>query len=361
MNRLVSVRPPGDGLSVSDEIPDDWDCAVPADQSILRRSWTRLALDRLPGPPLVFERSGLRLLGAVAEAPSGRPRADAYAILSGGAASLGLAADGPWPWAALPPAAVHPALVLTMPNYRISVLGSPAEPAAVSALLTGIGGWRRAQGIRSVAVLYACDEPGHLLTALRGVGARVLPLARECVLDITWRDFDGYLATLPSKRRVGIRRELRALSEAGTTVRRIDAEEHLDELIPLRCQLVAKYGGTPDADKERVFFGRLRDTFGAGALTTFATEHGGRLMSFGLFVRDGDHWTALLTGSDYRRPQARLGYFATLFYAPARVAPTLGITAVGYGLGSWQAKTSRGCRTRVLWTAATVPGEDSAL
>ncbi|MEE1752749.1 GNAT family N-acetyltransferase [Streptomyces sp. SP18CS02] len=297
----------------------------------------------------------------MAEAPGERPRADAYTMLSGGTASLGLAADGPWPWAALPPTAVHPALVLTMPNYRLSVLGSPSGPAAVSALLDGIGRWRRARGIRSVAVLYACEEPGHLLTALRGAGARMLPLARECFLDITWRDFDGYLATLPSKRRVGVRRELRALAEAGTTVRQIHAEDHLDELIRLRCQLVAKYGGTPDAAKERAFFGRVRDTFGPGALTTFATEHAGRLMSFGLFVRDGDHWTALLTGSDYRRPQARLGYFATLFYAPARTAPTLGITAVGYGLGSWQAKTSRGCRTSMLWAAATVPGEDSAL
>jgi predicted N-acyltransferase len=179
----------------------------------------------------------------------------------------------------------------------------------------------------------------------------VVELAARCDLRVTWDSFDGYLAGLPSKRRIAVRRELRALADLGVTVteRTLHGEE--PGLVRLRCQLVAKYGNRPDPAKEAAFLDRVRTGFAPGEVSVFEAVRGGTVLGFGLFVRDGDTWVPVLTGTDYADPASRLTYFATLFYRPAELAPGRGVRLIPYGLGSWAAKQARGCRPSPLHAA----------
>jgi len=350
-------------LAVRSDLPAGWDELVPSPS--LNRRWTNLALDRLPGPPMVFELSlrgvpSVYLLGAVATVPMSRPRVDPYNILSGRAASLGLAPQGPWPWQNLPQRELYPTLLLMNPNWETAAVGPGSDdPDNVRLLLTRIGDWRRKEGIRSVAALYVTNQPA-LLHALRAAGTSPVPLADQCVLDVTWSDFDGYVETLPARRRMEVRREVRALA-GRVTVRKLGPDEETDQIVALRCQLVGKYGGRPDPAKERRFLDRVRREFGADNVTVFAAELAGRLLSFTLLVQDGPVWTALLTGSDYTRPEARLSYFATSFYSPAAEAPRRRVTTLNFGFGSWEAKARRGCRLLPTYAAATVPSGGAVL
>jgi uncharacterized protein len=342
-------------------VPDDWDELVPPGRAGVSRTWIDLSLPRLPSAPIVFDlvrdgRVDARLLGAVASAPDDRPRLDAYSIARGASRQAGLATAGPWPWQDHPAGVVHPCLVLLVPNYRTIPFGHRADDYdTLAELLAGIDAWRRESMVRSVAVLYASTSPPAFEKAVRDTGAEVFPMADECVLDVTWQTLDGYIATLPTKRRISVRRELRALDETGIRTEPIRIDSHLEEMLDLRCWLVEKYGGTPDRGKERDYLARLEAGFGAAALTAFGTRKSDALLSFTLFVREGTEWTAVLTGSDYTSADARLGYFATMFYAPAAHTFGCGITRIRYGLGSWTAKRSRGCRLEPLWAAVTVP------
>lgn len=364
MNRHLR---PTNNMVVHNEIPEDWDRHVPPGFCGVDRRWTELSLNRLPATPTVFDlirnsRVAVRLLGSVATAPCGNSRLDAYSIVSGHSTHLGLAVSGPWPWAGLAREDLYPSLVVMLPNYRTVPLGESAQdPDALCELLYAVGRWRRNQGIKSVAVLYASAQSDAFRESMRVCGAQVFPLTEECVLHVEWPDFDGYLAALSSKRRISVRRELRALSEADITVGQLPVGHRTEELLELRCRLIAKYSGQPNMAKERNYLAEVRHRFGDSALSVFATEKSGQLLNFGLFVQEEHCWMALLTGSDYSQEDSRLGYFSTLFYEPARIAPNRGVTTIQYGLGSWAAKKSRGCHMQPLWAAATMLEAEGAL
>jgi hypothetical protein len=328
----------------------------------------RLAPHRLPGSPVTFVLHGrsdaaaravgrIAIHGSVMDGPSPNTRIDPYSIFSGASAYQGLAPAGPHPWRNADPGGVYPCLLLMLPHYELLPVGPAAgQVAACGELVRAISGWARQQGIRSVALEYLTPEAAPLLAAASAEGFSAVEFASRCDLEVTWRDFDGYLRTLPSRRGVMIRRELRALAERGIDleVRGLGAAE--TALIGLRCQLVAKYGGSPDPAKEAAMLDRLRGEFAAGELTVVVAQRAGRPLGFGLFVQEGTTWIPILTGADYTDPDSRLTYFATLFYRPSELAPGLGIGTIAYGLGSWQAKRLRGCKLAPLFGAAALLG-----
>ena len=343
-------------LRVSPDLGPDWDAIAKDAPHTARSRWLRLAEDRLPGS-LTFRhvRNGQTLIamrGLVLPRPMAHDWLDPYLIASGRAAHLGLAAAGPHPWRGVPPARVFPCLAVMYPNYDAFPVGPGAQdPGVLRRFVAELGAWCEGRGIRGTAFLYLTPEAMPLSEVLAAGAFCLLPITTRAEMAVTWTDFDGYLATLPSRRRVSIRRELRALSEAGVSVGQAELAELESDLIRLRCMLMTKYLGNASAEREARWFTLIREAFKADEITVFAARANGKTLAFSLFVRDGPHWTALLTGMDYGAAPSRFSHFATMYYAPASHAPQMRIHRIFYGIGAQDTKHFRGCRLTQLMAA----------
>lgn len=291
--------------------------------------------------------------GTILKAPMPSPRVDPYAILSGASVDSGLAVDGPHPWKGLAAEDLFPGLLIMHPHYDTRPVGPGATDRAtldrfVDALLT----WAGDNGCRTVSLLYQSSRATPMLAAFAAAtGATAVPLAAACVLDVDWADFEGYLHRFGYKRRTAIRREIRRLAERGVVIAEEGLGEAGPELVDLRCALVARYGGNPVRAKEERLVRRVRTEFDRSEICLVTARSAGRLLNFMLFVREGDEWSALLTGADYGSEEARFTYFATGFYHPAAIAPAAGVRRIHYGFGSWDAKQKRGCVGEPVWAA----------
>ncbi len=355
----AAVQPLPGAFSVRTGVADDWDAHLGSGApATLSRRWITLAEGRIPGGARTLELSGdagpsVSLVGGPVDAPTGHVRFDPFRVLSGGSAGEGVAEDGPHPWKGLSADEVFPCCLLMFPNYETAPAGPDArDPAALLAYVDGLVAWCRENGMRSVAGLFLRPDFPEFLDALRLRGFDVVPMVDRCDMDVTWQDFDGYVAGLPRKRRFAVRRELRDIALRGVEISERGVREEEPELVRLRAQIVTKYGGAPDAEREAGSLRHLREHFGPENVTVVEARQNGALLSFSILVRDGAQWTVLMSGTDYDRPDASFTYFATMFYRPAELAPQLGITSMAYGLGTLQAKKLRGCTVNTLSAAA---------
>lgn len=345
-------------LEVWQGIPSDWDRWVADDRVGTSQRSMRLTIDRFGDGYHTFawcdgSRPLVAVGGTLLSAPMPSRRVDPYAILTGRSVDAGLAVDGPHPWSGFDTADVFPGLMLMHPHYDTRPVGPCAShPATLDRFVHGLLTWAADRGCRAVSLLYQTAAAVPLLTSFSVItGAAVVPLSTSCVLDVDWTDVDGYLSRFSYKRRTAMRRELRWLAEHGVRIAEEDLGGAGPELVGLRCALVARYGGTPDPAKEERLVDQVRETFRPSELCLVTARADGRLVNFMLFVREGDDWSALLTGTDYDSDAARFAYFATGFYHPAALAPAAGIRRIHYGFGSWEAKRQRGCRSEPVWAA----------
>ncbi|MER6346512.1 GNAT family N-acetyltransferase [Streptomyces sp. NPDC001595] len=348
------------GLHVLTEVPEGWDDWIGRAPVTLRRRWISLAEARIPGGARTFRLSGpdgdqVALVGGVIEAPTGHVRFDPQRVLSGGSVADGVVADGPHPWQGLSADELFPSCVLMGTNYESAPTGPGArDPRVLRTYLEGLLDWCREQGMRSVAALFLRPDYPEFLDVLRSAGFAVVPMVDRCDMDVTWDDLDGYIAGLRRNRRFAVRRELREIAARGIEISERPIGDDEPELVRLRAQLVTKYGGVPDGEREAASFRHLRDHFGPENVWVVEARQRGALLSFTMLVRDGDQWTALMSGTDYDHPDATFTYFATMFYRPAELAPEQGITTIAYGLGTVEAKRVRGCTVSTLSAAGLV-------
>lgn len=350
-------------LAVTEELPSDWESVTQHAAAPATRRWIQLGHDWLPGRLHTLalrddDGECLAAIGAaVVEDPGARLRLNAHQVLSGGTAAMGLAAEGPYPWADTEHAEVFPSLLLMYPNYASFPVGpASGDRAVLKEFVARITDWARAQGLRSVSLLFLRASADPFIEELRSAGFDILKLTETCDLRVTWTDLDGYFLSLPSKRRVEARRELRMLEERGIELdaRPLAAEE--PEILDLRCQLAEKYDGVSDIERERRILNGLREHVAPEDLTVFTASKDGTMLGFGLMVRDGEEWTAAIAGTNYRREDSEFTYFANLYYQPAALASAHGIRTIGYGPGSWDAKRRRGCELSPLYAAGLLLG-----
>lgn len=275
-----------------------------------------------------------------------------------------LAAGGPAPqrW--------QPSLVVMLPGYECTPVGPAAhDPAALVALVDGTVRWAAGNGIRTVAALYVRPEAVALAAALAARGFVELPLTPTWDLRLPGSRLDDYLASLPHKRRIEARRELRMLDDAGVRIEPVDAYAVFDDLARLRYQLVAKYRGAvrePGAgggshgpgrrpEVERRKLRTVVDDVAGGRPHVLLASAGGEALGFALFAEHRGRWHCLAVGSDYDDPRSRLTYFGTAYYRAAELAYEYGVDTIGYGLGAWRPKRARGCRPTQLtgWVHTT--------
>ncbi|MEU8975207.1 GNAT family N-acetyltransferase [Streptomyces monashensis] len=227
------------------------------------------------------------------------------------------------------------------------VLSCPeASDADVESLVTAAELLARQAGLATVCFLYVDEQDDALGRVLGARGYVTCTTGRYSTLQVPEEGgFDGYLAALPRKRRVSVAAERRRMRESDVRVRLESLHSaDLPRFAELESGLLAKYGISVRADQVLEQIRQVRDCFGDDAFAVVAEGEGG-IRGFGLILRHGDHWYARQTGYDYAY-QERTGlplYFEVLYYRLLEEAVSAGVRTLHYGLGSEQAKRSRGC------------------
>ncbi|MGE7388632.1 GNAT family N-acetyltransferase [Streptomyces sp. NPDC004126] len=332
---------------------EGWDALAGPSDIFLTCRWLDV-VEATAGVPMTYlwtERDGRPVAGlATATATTsvpwalGRPdvvlRNSAEAGLPGAGALLtGLGAD--------PSRALMPALVAGGRHVGSTrLLRSPDATAQdVGALVAAAETLAREAGLASVCFLYLDEQDADVAATLDTRGYLSYTTGRYSTLRVPEDGFDGYLASLPRKRRVSIAAERRRVreSQARIAVEPL-ATVDLPRCAELESALLAKYGIDIRPDQVLAQIRQVRDCFGDDAFAI--TAHGdGEVRGYGLILRHGDHWYARQTGYDYAY-QERSGlplYFEVLYYRLLEEAAAAGATTLHYGLGSEQAKRSRGC------------------
>ncbi|MGW2283071.1 GNAT family N-acetyltransferase [Streptomyces sp. NPDC001770] len=215
-----------------------------------------------------------------------------------------------------------------------------------------------AAGLQSVSYLYVDEDDDllrgvltdHQYLALPGQTAYSMPVPED-------GSFDTYLAGFEQRRRVKIKRELRALDEAGVTyLTQPLTADIIEQLAPLELALYAKHGTPADADAFRAVLHSIADRAGAAARVT--TAHlDGHLTGFVLtFTHHGEMY-ARQAGFDYEAQGKLPLYFGLVYYELLRAALTEGLSQIHYSTGSDRVKLSRGCtpRRQVAYVKARRP------
>ncbi|MEV6294696.1 GNAT family N-acetyltransferase [Streptomyces sp. NPDC051896] len=123
----------------------------------------------------------------------------------------------------------------------------------------------------------------------------------------------NYLTGLPSKRRVAVRRERRAFTEAGYELRTLRLSECADSAGALLAQLQQGHGHAADPG---VMARLLRDQADGGVV--LAAYADGRMVAFSLSYRHAGTVWLRATGYDYARLRGAHEYFNLVYYFPSR-------------------------------------------
>ncbi|MFF9036886.1 GNAT family N-acetyltransferase [Streptomyces sp. NPDC014892] len=206
------------------------------------------------------------------------------------------------------------------------------------------------QGAASVAYPFVEDGDTLLRQILDERGYVHHDSGRYSSLRVGPGGFDDYLTLVSARRRRRILTERRRVREAGIELR---IEPLSADLVPrlgaLEAQLMAKYGHTWTAGQTEQVLHEMIAAFGADAQVALAVGDGD-IRGFGTLLRFGTHWYARQAGFDYAYQDRLPLYFETLYYFPVEAAARLGIEAIHYGLGSEEAKLSRGCTAETQYS-----------
>lgn len=187
--------------------------------------------------------------------------------------------------------------------------------------------------------------------AAREAGVRSLPvlLDADAWIDLPDGGWDSWLETLPYRRRLSARREVRRFEEAGYQVTHRPLSECYQELAKLAKATQSKYGHAQDLD------------FYAGLLKAHVTGMGEAARVAVCAREDGDpvgfcvyyEWQGTVflrwAGFDYTRTAEAAEYFNLVYYTQIMRSPQSGIQRLHAGTKATEAKALRGATIQPLW------------
>lgn len=334
---------------------------VPVGEAI-RAGW-----DELPGPEDGFQQSGWlrmqeRLLGDRLRVVCGWEGEDLVA----GLVTVATDAGSPWTMARpdllldLPPGDSLPALTCGgrhLGNTR-ALVRPGADPALLHGLLEKAVDQAGERADRCVFFPHVRDDD-PLAGVLEGTGWVRAEVDPYCVLPVDCT-FEAHLSRLSQSRRRGIRRDRREVRQAGFVLDLVPlADCDLDRLAALDHSLLRKHGNDEATlEHSRAVFEGL--TTGPDTVVTMASRDS-VVAGFGVMVRHeaggSVQWFGNRSGFDYEMQGEVPLYFEVLFYSPYEWAVEQGVDAIHVGMGSTDAKVSRGAIAHpqscwVRWTEA---------
>jgi predicted N-acyltransferase len=152
-------------------------------------------------------------------------------------------------------------------------------------------------------------------------------------LDITWPDFEGYLAHLRKKQRYNVRRNMRLASELGIEIKQHPVVRDVDRAMTLHRNVNRRHkSGTVSWMRGALEHAGMVDA------VWLTAEVEGRLVGCELMLGDGDAWLVTGLGLDYTTEYA---YFV-LGYADIRCAIERGARFLRWGSLTYDVKERLG-------------------
>ncbi|MEE1831708.1 GNAT family N-acetyltransferase [Streptomyces sp. SP17KL33] len=242
------------------------------------------------------------------------------------------------------------ALLGTRRGYRSSLLIAdlvpPEERKEITAELVRAALRVSAEwGAESLVTPYAPAETVAALSAADVIG-RTKEVDTEAVLILTGGNFEDYLGSLPSHRRVSIRHERAALRAMGLTLRVEDVRPGCtEELAGLLAQVERKYGRHATVNGLRRYLTSTFEGDPQHARLFTCRDAGGRLLSAMLAYEWGQGLYARATATDYESlPRGSFAYFNVVYYEPIEYCLSHGLTSLYFGVGAMDTKRARGCQ-----------------
>ncbi|MFE7480809.1 GNAT family N-acetyltransferase [Streptomyces sp. NPDC057552] len=222
--------------------------------------------------------------------------------------------------------------------------GPGAGPGTVHALLARVEEQAVAEGCRSAALPYVDASDTLVRGVLEERGYRRCVSGEFATLTHPGKGFTEYAMSLPSRRSRRVRSERRHIEASPVEIDLAPLRrEDVPRLAALETELFGKYGMTGwDPKRSEAVLDAAFHHLGEKALVSRAVLDG-RIIGFGLVLSHGSDWFAHRAGFDYEAQGKLPLYYELLYYTLADEAPAHGVSRVHYGIGSTEAKVSRGC------------------
>ncbi|MER5510870.1 GNAT family N-acetyltransferase [Streptomyces sp. NPDC002766] len=237
----------------------------------------------------------------------------------------------------------------------------PRERAALARAMVGeFRSLARSLGADHTAFLCVPQAPlAELATAGYGHPSVGL-MSTVATLELSFPTFDGYLGSLPARRRSEIRRERRIFRDSGLSWGPADVPGDFDEIADL---IVATYQhhGYPPIDPA-VIRGNLEAQarfFGEDTLVLVCRDEGRLVGAVSGFVH-GTQWIVPWLGLDYEVAQKTALYFNLGYYLPIEHATRRGGTMIDFGVNALHAKVLRGMEIEPKWALVEPSADDEA-
>lgn len=182
-----------------------------------------------------------------------------------------------------------------------------------------------------------------------GVTAKPVLLDADAWIPVPDGGWSAWLGSLPSKRRVTVRREDRGFREAGYEIVHTALAECWEQLGGPAAATLRKYGHETTPETELVSLRRVADCLGDAARVAVAYLDGGDPVGFCIYYVWGDTVFLRWAGFDYDRLVGTAEYFNLLYYTQVQRAPELGVRWIHAGATAQAAKALRGAELRPLW------------
>jgi hypothetical protein len=208
-----------------------------------------------------------------------------------------------------------------------------------------------------VAMFVTTDDARALQAA--GVGAPPVLLEADAWIDLPPGGWEGWLESLPAKRRGNIRRESRRFDQAGYQVTHAALADWFTELPDLAGATQHKYGASGTSQEWLSLLSKHVDVMGSAARVAVCARPGQRPVGFCVYYVWNGTVFLRWAGFDYERLSGVGEYFNVTYYSQVRAAQGLGATRIHAGIKASEAKALRGADLRPLWMVDLT--EDSAL
>lgn len=257
----------------------------------------------------------------------------------------------------LAPEDAYPATVSVLPGgYLPGLVRAPGTGhGVVTALLDGLDDIARRRAARTTAVMHVPEDDVPLRAALTARGFVAFRVAGDCLLHTPWSDFAGYLATLPSKRRISVRREIAVFRDAGNRLT-IEAMSALDaEHARLHAGHMRRYGHSLDEAGALSRIRSIQENNDGMGFVLEARDDRRNLVGFVLVYEMGGCLYPKMIGIRDGQP-THYAYFNLVYYGLLRYAVENGLRAIVYGPEAYDAKAYRGCTLEPRISYVRVPG-----
>lgn len=226
--------------------------------------------------------------------------------------------------------------VLTLPGIWPGAV--TARRDLVSAAVATAHGWNSA----AVFFPYVDAADTALRSVLRDAGFLEFPAPARHVFECDHPSYDDYLASLRSRRRTRLRKELRAAEESGLSTGHTALDHSTVERVAwLAHRLERKYGQVSTQEQLTEWFSEIaRHTEGI----VFTAAHGdGPVVGMSMWIRQQDRLYGFHAGFDYEQSgglplYSLVGYHLPMQYGCSRSD----VAALEYGISADEAKLLRG-------------------